>query len=424
MSQDIWDTIDPNTTSGTQLATLLNDFKDAVVTGFSGTVRPPNLQANGYWVDITDIGTNILKYMFYDGTNDIEIFKVNTANQSVIIAGSEDIFAIKKTSADSVGPILDLIKKRIADGGQTKINDILGDINFKGTDNVGVEFIQGRVRAISTDDVLSSEHGSYVMVETTSQDTNILSEAVRFTGDNKMGVGEIAPTHAVHAKATDGKAGVKVTRLQDSIEGAEFVINKKRSSGNGQTLNLDKIGKATWVSTDQNGDDVEVAKIEVDAVEDHTDTEHGSNLTIYTKKAGTTIFQEAIKIKDGEVVILGQSLNANINSTSDLEDDAVTRNLMTIDGAVYGAFTAEVTVYGRDNNPETRQQKIIINGSYDHNAGSWTWEFEDKLLQGQSNLVNLNFIDATILTIDYINQFVAAEFVDGKIYTNIRRIER
>ena len=74
MSQGIYDDINPSTTSGTELATLLNDMKDATVSGFSGTSRPANLQAGGYWVDTTNDPTS-WDFMLYDGTTDITIMK-------------------------------------------------------------------------------------------------------------------------------------------------------------------------------------------------------------------------------------------------------------------------------------------------------------------------------------------------------------
>ena len=63
MSSSIWGTIVPSTTSGNQLAVYLNDFKAAVVSGFSGTSRPAQLEAGGYWIDTTLEGTqNIWEY--------------------------------------------------------------------------------------------------------------------------------------------------------------------------------------------------------------------------------------------------------------------------------------------------------------------------------------------------------------------------
>ena len=82
MSQNIFSNINPSATSGNDLATILNDFKDAVASGFSGTARPANLQAGGYWVDTTLAPTPdfLWKYMMWTGTTDILVFTLNINN--------------------------------------------------------------------------------------------------------------------------------------------------------------------------------------------------------------------------------------------------------------------------------------------------------------------------------------------------------
>ena len=75
-----WD-IDPNTTSGTDLANILNRFQDAIDSGNSGGSRPPYLAAGGLWVQ----EGNPMKLMFWTGSEDIEVF--NTDDGSGIGAG-------------------------------------------------------------------------------------------------------------------------------------------------------------------------------------------------------------------------------------------------------------------------------------------------------------------------------------------------
>ena len=75
-----WD-IDPNTTSGSDLANILNRFQDAIDSGNSGASRPSYLAAGGLWVQ----EGNPMKLMFWTGSEDIEVF--NTDDGSGIGAG-------------------------------------------------------------------------------------------------------------------------------------------------------------------------------------------------------------------------------------------------------------------------------------------------------------------------------------------------
>lgn len=123
MSQAIFSDIIASITSGNQLADILNDFKDAIMSGYSGVSRPSELQAGGAWVDTTLDGSGIWSYKLYDGTQDITIFTVNKNTGLVSIASADTLFSIIKTSADSVGPQLKLLKTRIASLGQVQTGD-------------------------------------------------------------------------------------------------------------------------------------------------------------------------------------------------------------------------------------------------------------------------------------------------------------
>jgi hypothetical protein len=65
--------IDPNITSGTDLANILNRFQDAIDSGNSGPSRPAYLDAGGLWVQTG----NPMRLFFYDGTSDRELFNTN-----------------------------------------------------------------------------------------------------------------------------------------------------------------------------------------------------------------------------------------------------------------------------------------------------------------------------------------------------------
>jgi len=68
--------IDPTSTSGTDLADILNRWHQAGQSGQSGLTRPAGLQAGGLWVQqVAGGGFNL---MFFDGTKDHQIAGVAT----------------------------------------------------------------------------------------------------------------------------------------------------------------------------------------------------------------------------------------------------------------------------------------------------------------------------------------------------------
>ncbi len=63
----------PSTTSGTQLADILNRLFNAYETNQANATRPPELKSGGLW---TKIDGNTLRLMMYDGANDLEVGNV------------------------------------------------------------------------------------------------------------------------------------------------------------------------------------------------------------------------------------------------------------------------------------------------------------------------------------------------------------
>jgi len=372
MSQIIWDEIIAASTSGSQLATLLNDFKNAMVSGMSGNSRPTNIQASGSWVDETDSGAGYLHFKLYDGTQDITLFTVNTTTSSIIMGAAEDSIEIIKTSDDSLGPSILLEKKRSLGGGQTLENDIIGDIDFKGNDNTETDYVQARIRVISTDDVSGTEQGSYMVFSTTAQDGSALVEAVRIDGDGNLGIGENSPAKRLTTKATVAAvAGGRHELEADNASGVEEIIQKKRIASSGQTIASDIVSKKTFQAVDQNGAEVEVAQMEVKVSETTTDAAQGSTVTIRNKKIGEIAYSDAITITDTIAVDRNLGITGTLSSTSALTVDAggadvtgnsqVTGNLI-----VTGDLTTQGTTTQVDTtNLNVKDKNILINDGGD-----------------------------------------------------------
>jgi hypothetical protein len=78
--------IDPNITSGTDLANILNRFQDAMDSGNSGASRPAYLAAGGMWVKEGDP----MRLYLYDGSKDIELYNTTDGIVGAIEDGTVD----------------------------------------------------------------------------------------------------------------------------------------------------------------------------------------------------------------------------------------------------------------------------------------------------------------------------------------------
>ena len=178
MAQDVFSDINPASTSGTQLATLLNAFKAALLSNLSGTSRPSAAVAGTGWIDTTNEGPPNFYWIFklYTGSTDIEIFRVNLSTSKVSISSADSTFEIAKISADSVGAILKLQKARIASSGQVNASDILGEIDYYGCDNAGLKSICARLKAVALENQTSTALGTALVFEAITATSATLSE--------------------------------------------------------------------------------------------------------------------------------------------------------------------------------------------------------------------------------------------------------
>jgi hypothetical protein len=191
MSQTVWDTILPGSTSGTQLATILDNFKDAVISGMNGTARPSEIDPGGTWVDTT---TTTWVLNIWSGTVDIPLFSINTLTGSASISSADSSITISKISADAVGPLLKFLKERIANNGQTVPGDSVGDIDFYGTTDAGLEEKLASVMVVATESTTAIAQGSYMAFNTTKTGETALEERMRITGNGGVVIGATSTT--------------------------------------------------------------------------------------------------------------------------------------------------------------------------------------------------------------------------------------
>lgn len=177
MSQEIFDTIDP-VISGTTLATILNDFKAALVSGLSGTTRPIELEAGGAWLDIT-LDPVSWSYKIWTGTSDVEVFRINLATSLASVALAVEEFSIKKITADTNGALLKLVKNRIANNGQVLDGDTVGEIQFVGRADDASNPVVGKMVWVASDDMTTSAYGGEFAFYSTPDGTATLTKHFR-----------------------------------------------------------------------------------------------------------------------------------------------------------------------------------------------------------------------------------------------------
>lgn len=328
MSQGIFDTIVPSTTSGNQLATLLNDWKNAVVSGNSGTSRPSQLQAGGYWIDVTNNASGTWDYKIYDGVQDITVFTLNKNTGFATMTTADTLFSIAKLSEDSIGPILRLLKERVSDNGQTEVGDTLGEVQFSGTRDDGVSTLQARIKSISQNNVTALQQGAYLAFEISTLNGASISEVMRLI-DGKVSIGGIvAPTEKLHVLGNG-----LFENESDTASGPSISTRKKRIAT--AVLNGDTLGSIEFKSTEELAVEVDAAVIEVKATENHSSGGHGSKISIKNKKIGQTAYTEQVVI--GEAVVVKTDLTVEGNFT-------VTGTTTSVNSATLNVVDANISV--------------------------------------------------------------------------------
>ncbi len=178
MSQVIFDSIDPSS-SGTELATILNDFKNAIVSGCSGTSRPTELGIGGSWVDMTN-DPNSWSFKIWTGTDDVEIFTIDLVSGVASVALAVDSFIVKKISADTAGAIIEMVKRRIATSGQVLSGDVVGEIRAVGRTDAAGNPVVAKIIWTATDDQTAAAFGGTLSFHSTPDGTATLTEHMRF----------------------------------------------------------------------------------------------------------------------------------------------------------------------------------------------------------------------------------------------------
>lgn len=195
MSQVVFSSIDP-AISGTTLATTLNAFKDALMSGLSGTSRPTQLQAGGFWVDTTNNPTS-WAFKLWTGVDDVEVFYVDLLTGTATISDAVGTFTVRKVSADAVGAILELVKRRIATNGQVLNGDIVGQIRMVGRDNTGGDPVVAKIVYTADENQTTTAFGGTLTFYSTPAGSATITAHMRFL----TGIIESIVPHKLNAQS-------------------------------------------------------------------------------------------------------------------------------------------------------------------------------------------------------------------------------
>jgi alpha-tubulin suppressor-like RCC1 family protein len=181
MSQGIFNNINPETTTGLMLASLLDDFKVAICSGFSGISRPANLQGGGIWVDTSqqEAPNYIWSMKLFTGTVDIEIFRISILSGASGAGIANSLFTVRKISADTAGAILNLVKNRVLNSGQVLSGDTIAELRLTGRTNSSTDPVVAYIRATATDSETTVIRGVTLSLVSAPVATGTLVEHMR-----------------------------------------------------------------------------------------------------------------------------------------------------------------------------------------------------------------------------------------------------
>lgn len=205
MAQYDFGTIDPNTKSGTALATDLNSYRNAVNSMHSGSSAPSYITAGMMWVDTTSANYEV---KLYDGAQSITVAIIDATNNvaRVAVDPAETSYITSTTSAQirhviastnifttrSTGIQFNLASPVIADSNNNEL------ISFTTT-----------ASAVNHVDVANSATGGAVTLSAAGSDTNI-SLALMPKGAGNVGIG-VTPSAGSLTHLEIGAVGNAIT---------------------------------------------------------------------------------------------------------------------------------------------------------------------------------------------------------------------
>jgi alpha-tubulin suppressor-like RCC1 family protein len=165
------------------LSSILNDFKDALVSGCSGLSRPANLQAGGAWIDTTNETAPNYYWSFkvWTGSTNIEIFRININSGFGGALTTDSTFQRQQISADTAGAIIEFIKQRLSNNGQVLDADSVAEIRFVGRTDTSTDPTVAYFKWVSSDDeVAATASGGTFSFYSVADASSTITEHLKF----------------------------------------------------------------------------------------------------------------------------------------------------------------------------------------------------------------------------------------------------
>jgi hypothetical protein len=197
MAQYDFGTIDPNTKSGTALASDLNSWRNAVHSTHGGSSAPSYIVAGMLWVDTTSANYEL---KLYDGAQSIPVAIIDATNNVARVAvDSAETSYITSTTAAQIRHVIastDIFTTR-ATGIQFNIaSPVIADSN----NNELISFTT-TASAVNQIGIANAATGGAATISTVGGDTNI-NLALTPKGTGGVGVGIASPAGKLHVFAS------------------------------------------------------------------------------------------------------------------------------------------------------------------------------------------------------------------------------
>lgn len=244
MSQYSWGTMNANVESGTQLATDLNGFANAVESQHSGSTRPSYAQAGIRWLNTSSSAWGVYTY---DGTNDIYEGTFDSTNhiwQPVIGGGVSSLSSAATTDLGSVpgaritinGSVTITSFGSTAGVGQVKILTFGASLTV--TNNSNIFSPTGANIAVSQNDqmvVQCTAAGQWAIVAYTPANTGtsrFSGELIHFAGLNTP-TGWLPCDGSAVSRSTFGSlfSAISIQTVGDTTNGSKTVANLGTTTG-------------------------------------------------------------------------------------------------------------------------------------------------------------------------------------------------
>jgi hypothetical protein len=202
MAQYDFGTIDPNTKSGTALASDLNSYRNAVNSMHSGSSAPSYITAGMMWVDTTSADYEV---KLYDGAQSITVAIIDATNNVARVAvDSAETSFITSTTAAQIRHVI--ASTNIFTTRSTGIQFNLASPVIADSNNNELISFTTTASAVNQLNLANSATGGAVDLSAVGTDANI-SIALTPKGTGGVGIGTTSPT-AGYRLSVNGQAQV------------------------------------------------------------------------------------------------------------------------------------------------------------------------------------------------------------------------